>query len=186
MAKIRGTHNFAKSITRSIRRETTRKQLEKELPLFINKLNVLISTSRQTIQNSVNDYQDLVPIIDGNKNPERLSKTERREFPQLKKSTRKTEKGLAEAAALLILEKKAQSNEKRYHAGHIAWVHEFVQWYITEKNRTTLLTNIAKQTHPPKKLKPPTQSAATKPHNPNFLDHKTPPQGNFSTTSIAA
>ncbi|MDQ7017254.1 MAG: transposase [Gammaproteobacteria bacterium] len=54
--------------------------------------------------------------IAGNENPERLSKTERREFQQLKKSTRKTEKdlrrkekALAKAAALLILEKKAQA-----------------------------------------------------------------------------
>ncbi|MDQ7073592.1 MAG: IS3 family transposase [Gammaproteobacteria bacterium] len=51
--------------------------------------------------------------IAGNENPERLSKTERREFQQLKKSTRKTEKdlrrkekALAEAAALLIPRKK--------------------------------------------------------------------------------
>jgi len=54
--------------------------------------------------------------IAGNERPERLGKTERREFQQLKKSARKTEKdlrrkekALAEAAALLILEKKAQA-----------------------------------------------------------------------------
>jgi len=54
--------------------------------------------------------------IAGNESPERLSKTKRREFQQLKKKSRKTEKelsrkekALAEAAALLILEKKAQA-----------------------------------------------------------------------------
>ena len=48
--------------------------------------------------------------------PERLTKAERRELQQLKKKNRKTEKelrrkekALAEAAALLILEKKAQA-----------------------------------------------------------------------------
>jgi transposase len=53
--------------------------------------------------------------IAGNEAPERLTKAERRELQQLKKKSRKTEKelrrkekALAEAAALLILEKKAQ------------------------------------------------------------------------------
>jgi uncharacterized membrane protein len=48
--------------------------------------------------------------------PERLTKAERRELQQLKKKSRKTEKelrrkekALAEAAALLVLEKKAQA-----------------------------------------------------------------------------
>jgi transposase-like protein len=54
--------------------------------------------------------------IAGNEAPERLTKAERRELQQLKKKSRKTEKelrrkekALAEAAALLILEKKAQA-----------------------------------------------------------------------------
>lgn len=54
--------------------------------------------------------------IAGNEAPERLTQAERRELQQLKKQSRKTEKALrrkekalAEAAALLILEKKAQA-----------------------------------------------------------------------------
>ena len=56
--------------------------------------------------------------MSGCNTPERLTKAERREFQQLKKKSRKTEtekelrrkeKALAEAAALLILEKKAQA-----------------------------------------------------------------------------
>lgn len=54
--------------------------------------------------------------ISGHDTPERLSKAERRELQQLKKEKRKTEKelkrkekALAEAAALLVLQKKAQA-----------------------------------------------------------------------------
>jgi len=54
--------------------------------------------------------------IAGNDASERLTKAERRELQQLKKKSRKTEKelrrkekALAEAAALLVLEKKAQA-----------------------------------------------------------------------------
>jgi uncharacterized membrane protein len=54
--------------------------------------------------------------VNGYDAPERLTKAERRELQQLKKKSRKTEKelirkekALAEAAALLILEKKAQA-----------------------------------------------------------------------------
>lgn len=54
--------------------------------------------------------------ISGHDTPERLSKAERRELQQLKKKSRKTEKelrrkekALAEAAALLVLEKKVQA-----------------------------------------------------------------------------
>ena len=54
--------------------------------------------------------------IAGNEAQERLSKAERRELQQLKKRSRKTEKelrrkekALAEAAALLVLEKKVQA-----------------------------------------------------------------------------
>ena len=54
--------------------------------------------------------------IAGNDAPERLTRAERRELLQLKKKSRKTEKelrrkekALAEAAALLVLEKKAQA-----------------------------------------------------------------------------
>ena len=54
--------------------------------------------------------------ISGHDTSDRLSKAERRELQQLKKKSRKTEKelrrkekALAEAAALLVLEKKAQA-----------------------------------------------------------------------------
>lgn len=54
--------------------------------------------------------------IAGNERPERLTQAERKAFVQLKKRSRQTEqelrrkeKALAEAAALLILEKKAQA-----------------------------------------------------------------------------
>ena len=59
-------------------------------------------------------WKDLA--MSGYDTPESLTKTERRELQQLKKKNRKTEKelrrkekALAEAAALLILEKKAQA-----------------------------------------------------------------------------
>jgi len=54
--------------------------------------------------------------VNGYDAPERLTKADQRELQQLKKKSRKTEKelrrkekALAEAAALLILEKKAQA-----------------------------------------------------------------------------
>lgn len=54
--------------------------------------------------------------IAGNDNPQRLTGTERQEWQQLKKTSRQTEKelrrkekALAEAAALLVLEKKARA-----------------------------------------------------------------------------
>jgi len=62
----------------------------------------------------VADWKEVA--MSGYEAPERLTKTERRELQQLKKKSRKTEKelrrkekALAEAAALLILEKKAQA-----------------------------------------------------------------------------
>ena len=47
----------------SSRRETLRKNLKREISVFIEKLNTLIGEARQTVQN--NDYKDLVLIVDG-------------------------------------------------------------------------------------------------------------------------
>lgn len=47
----------------SSRREIVRKNLEREISVFINKLNILIGEARQTVQD--NGYKDLVLIVDG-------------------------------------------------------------------------------------------------------------------------
>ncbi len=49
--------------TGSTRRETIRKKLRKELTVFMEKLNLLVMTARQTVQKQ--GYRDLVLIVDG-------------------------------------------------------------------------------------------------------------------------
>lgn len=49
--------------TASSRRTTTRQKLERELVVFIDKLNTLIGTARQNVQRE--GYKDLVLIVDG-------------------------------------------------------------------------------------------------------------------------